>query len=199
MEQILTASSQQPNNNFIPPIISPAFASDMGNGHFTAQLANAITNGMSIFRITAYTSSDAEALTHRNRTYTAMAVGNGIGNMESASMTVANNRISPPQTGMEFQTVVQGFWLVLAMLCGSQTMLATVYRREVVDRIHSIINAIETYYGRQAGRQAGRAQPCLPPVHDVDLPRHQCPPQVGVVPRTPNTSRLGCTHRPTLL
>ena len=77
------------------PLLSASLATDIGQGRFLATSEVDVTEGISIFRIRTTMSAQRAEITTRNRVYTTMSLGTGIGQVDAVQMVLCWIRQEP--------------------------------------------------------------------------------------------------------
>ena len=118
------------------PVLSPALATDVGGGRFTAHIANNVTNGISPFRLSTSLHPEAAARQLRNSTYMVVGLGTGVAQADATAMVLANNDLMLPTTSAQFRALLEGYYVLLLAILGEYSRVVVNYKEHIYSQTH---------------------------------------------------------------
>lgn len=137
---------------FMPPILSPSLANDLGRGVFLGAGLNDMTRGFSLFRVRTPYGHGAEAARQRNEAYNILATGAGVVQADAVNMVLATNDIDPPAGGTQFRIYLMAQYAMLATFIGEHSRATTEYQAQVMEKLDNIMMSTELLFQDQRVR-----------------------------------------------
>jgi hypothetical protein len=126
-----------------PPVLSPALATDIGGGRFTAHIANNVTNGLSPFRLCTNLHPEAAARQLRNSTYMVVGLGTGVAQADATAMVLANNDLMLPATSAQFRALLEGYYVLLLAVFGQYSRVVVNYHTHIYSQSASLQSRLD--------------------------------------------------------